>query len=342
MATIRDLAARTGFSPATISRVLNNDPSMSATDETRAKILEAAKELHYTSSRPRKAPTPRPLHIAIVEMLSRSEQLRDPYYLYLKDYAVTCCMEWGYNVTYIYEVDGKYQFPTPITLDGILAIGIFSTRQIEALSGIGKPIVFLDSAPDELRFDSVVLNFRLGIDSAIDYLIRCGHRRIGFLGPTYKLDQRRNPAPEVRRDCYIDQMKRVGLFDESLLLDTKLTPDGTRQAVLDWLGASPAMPAAFIAYNEDTAITAASTIREQGYSIPGDVSLISFNDTPLSVLIDPPLTSINAHLDSMGEAAVRLLTERIEEPSRLTCKMVVPMTLTVRESVARFDAPPEA
>ena len=342
MATIRDLAKYTNFSASTISRVLNNDPTMNVPDSTRAKILEAAKELHYTSRRPKPAPATRPLHIAIVEMLSPAEQLRDPYYLYLKDYAVNYCMGRGHNVSYIYEVDGKYQLLGHTPPDGILAIGIFSTDQIETLAALGKPLVFLDSAPDELRFDSVVLNFRLGIDSAVDYLIQCGHRRIGFLGPAYKLDQRRNPAPEARWDCYVNQMKRVGLFDPSLLLDTRLSPEDTRRAVLDWLATSPAMPTAFIAYNEDTAITSASTFREHGFSIPGDISLISFNDTPLSVLIDPPLTSINAHLDSMSEAAVRLLTERIEDPNRLPCKMVVPMTLTPRESVARVGAAAEA
>lgn len=83
MATIRDLAKHTGFSVTTISRVLNNDPTLNVTDNTRVSILEAADELHYTLPKTRRSHKNRLVHIAIVEMMSLKEQLADPYYLYL-------------------------------------------------------------------------------------------------------------------------------------------------------------------------------------------------------------------------------------------------------------------
>ena len=86
MATIRDLATHTGFSVATISRVLNNDPTMKVTDETRIKILEAADEMNYSRSKPRHSSKNHVLHVAIAEMMSQREKLSDPYYLYLKNY----------------------------------------------------------------------------------------------------------------------------------------------------------------------------------------------------------------------------------------------------------------
>ena len=89
MATIRDLAKRTGFSVATISRVLNNDPAMKVTDSTRAKILEAADELNYVRTKPKYAAKQHLRHIAIAEMMSQREKLADPYYLYLKNYGRT-------------------------------------------------------------------------------------------------------------------------------------------------------------------------------------------------------------------------------------------------------------
>ena len=167
MATIRDLAKHTGFSVTTISRVLNNDPTLNVTDNTRVSILEAADELHYTLPKTRRSHKNRLVHIAIVEMMSLKEQLADPYYLYLKNYVVRNCMEHDCNVSYLFEQSGKYQTLEKTPLDGILAIGIFSDQQIAQLLDISPNIVFVDSSPDERRFDSVVLNFRLGVEQAL-------------------------------------------------------------------------------------------------------------------------------------------------------------------------------
>lgn len=333
MATIRDLAKHTGFSVATISRVLNNDPTMKVTDETRIKILEAADELNYMRSKPRRLNKKHPLHVTIAEMMSQSEKLSDPYYLYLKNYVVRACMEMGYNVSYLSEKEGKYYTMEKEPVDGILAIGIFSEDQIMRLKEISRSIVFIDSSPDEQAFDSVVLNFRLGVEQALEYLMQHGHYRIGFLGPTYKLDQKKRPALEVRRQYFKEYMSDVGRYDERWMIDTLLTLEETREEVRKWLKSGEQRPTAFLAYNEGTAITAVSVFREAGIRIPEDISLISFNDTPLSILIEPPLTSVNAHLESMGKEAVRLLKERIEEPQRLPYKVVLPLTLTERSSV---------
>lgn len=333
MATIRDLANHTGFSVATISRVLNNDPTMKVTDETRIKILEAADELNYMRSKPRRSNKNHPMHVAIAEMMSQSEKLSDPYYLYLKNYVVRACMELGYNVSYLSEKEDRYYTLEKESVDGILAIGIFSEEQIARMKEISRSIVFIDSSPDEQQFDSVVLNFKLGIEQALEYLMQHGHYRIGFLGPTYKLDQKKRPALEVRRQYFKEYMSDVGRYDERWMIDTLLTLEETREEVKKWLKSGEQRPTAFLAYNEGTAITAVSVFRDAGIRIPEDISIISFNDTPLSILIEPPLTSVNAHLESMGKEAVRLLKERIEEPQRLPYKVVLPLTLTERSSV---------
>lgn len=338
MATIKDLANRTSFSVATISRVLNNDPAMKVTAHTRMVILEAAAELNYTSSKPKKSQKNPVMHIAVAEMMTREEQVSDPYYLYLKNYVVRECMEQGYMVSYLSDLDKNFWRSDKKTLDGILAIGIFSEEQIEQMTKISENIVFVDSSPDEQRFDSVVLNFELGIKSALDYLRKHGHKRIGFLGPTYKLDQRKHPAPEVRCQYFKKYMSELGCYEEEWMIDTQYTPEENREQVKKWLQSEKQRPSAFLAYNEGTAITAVSVFKEQGIRIPEDISIVSFNDTPLSILIEPPLTSINVHMESMGREAVRLLTERIRQPKYLPHKIVLPLTLTERSSVIEYGS----
>ena len=337
MATLRELAEYTGYSITTISRVLNDDPTMSVTDSTRAAILEAAGKLHYKTtpkvSRSRSRSSAG--CYAIAEMLSPVEQLADPYYLYLRNYAEQYCRDKRIRTLHLLEQGGEYRADLAGNFEGILAIGIFSEEQIQALQRICPKLVFLDSAPDESRFDSVVLNYRVGIEQALDSLLALGHTRIGFLGPTAKLDQKKRPAPEVRRQYFIQYMQKKGLFDPNFLFDAPMSAPEARAVVSSRLESGASMPTALIAANEEAAIGAVSAARSAGLSVPRDLSIISFNDTVLSTLTDPPLTSISTHVEEMSHLAVDLLARRISlEESTLPLKIVVPPTLIQRESVS--------
>lgn len=339
MVSIRDLARYTGFSIATISRVLNNDPTMCVSERARTTILEAAQTLNYVPNRAHRTKKPRPTHIAVAEMLTPAEQLWDHYYLFLRDFALQACLDMDVNVSLLFERDNAYRALKTAPPDGVLAIGIFSPAQIKELSAVSANLVFLDSSPDELRFDSVVLNFKLGVEQALDYLIDCGHRRIGFLGPVEKLDSLKQPAPEIRRQVFIDYMTRAGLYDQRLLIDTKLTSADTVDAMArlgKCLKNSDDPPTAFLAYNEATAYAAYDTCRRLGLRVPQDLSIISFDNTPANLFTHLPLTSINTQMAYMGETAVRLLLDRIESPMDPPRKIIVPPTLVKRDSVISF------
>ena len=159
MATLKELAEYTGFSSTTISRILNNDPTMAASEETRKKVIEAAGALNYTTSRSKKSGGKTALRIALAEMLSPAEQLEDPYYLYLRRFVEHACMEQKIELlSLLYQEETGYSLLTPSALDGIIAIGIFTRRQVEMLHRLSGNVVFLDSAPDERRSDAVVIN----------------------------------------------------------------------------------------------------------------------------------------------------------------------------------------
>ena len=338
MATLRELAEYTGYSITTISRVLNDDPTMSVTDSTRAAILEAAGKLHYTTKTSPKSPRSRARAsagcFAIAEMLSPVEQLADPYYLYLRNYAEQYCRDKRIRTLHLLEQGGVYRADLAGSFEGILAIGIFSEEQIRTLHRLCPKLVFLDSSPDESRFDSVVLNYRVGIEQALDSLLSLGHTRIGFLGPAAKLDQKKRPAPEVRRQYFIQYMQEKGLFDPAFLLDAPMTAPEARAVVSCRLESGEPMPTALIAANEEAAIGAVSAARAAGIRVPQDLSIISFNDTVLSTLTDPPLTSISTHVEEMSHLAVDLLSRRVSlGADALPLKVVVPPSLIQRESV---------
>lgn len=189
--TLKMLSEQTGFSPATISRVLNNDPSMTVGEDTRRIIFDAAHRLGYSGSSGRRnqrtlADT---LFIGIAEMLSPAEQMTDPYFLYLKNFIEQTCYEHKLQTVPAASRRGRIQMAVRLRCGRHIAIGYFTDQANQSLCSISSNITFLDSSPNELLYDSVVPNFELGMKQALDYLRSLGHTRIGYLGPKRLLDE---------------------------------------------------------------------------------------------------------------------------------------------------------
>ena len=133
-------------------------------------------------------------------------------------------------------------------------------------------------------------------------------------------------------------MEAHGLLDPELLVETPMDARSAADALRSWLADGGQLPTAFLTASEETAMGAIRALEEAGLSIPEDVSLVSFNDTPLSELVTPALTSVSTHVEEMSRTAVRLLAERARVPGRppvrtLPVKVVVPPSLVCRESV---------
>ena len=340
MATLKELADRTGYSPATISRILSGDPALSVTPEARRKVLEEAGRLNYTATRSRRGRTPKGvLRVGIAEMLTPAQQLDDPYYLYLSSFVRQGCMDRKYTCLTLESRGESFLPPEGEKLDGVVAIGLFTHAQIESLAALTSNVVFVDSSPFEHRFDSVVLGYELGISLALEHLTQLGHRHIGYIGPVYKLDDYRRRAPEVRRQLFLKLMERHSLLEEARLLDCPMEVQAAARAVGELLASGERCPTAFLCANEESAIGALRALNEAGRRVPEEVSVVSFNDTPRSSLVDPPLTSVSTHVEEMARTALRLLGERAAVPGKepvrtLPLKVVVPPSLVVRGSSA--------
>lgn len=338
MATLKEIAERTGYSPATISRILSGDQTLSVTEEARRTVLEAAGKLNYNETRSRRGRNPKTvLRVGLADMLTPAQQLDDPYYLYLSNYVKQGCMEKKYALIPLERRNDLFAAPGGEALNGIIAVGLFTSRQIESLAAITPNIVFLDSSPFESRFDSVVLGYELGISLAMEHLIRLKHRKIGFVGPTFKYNDRRQNALEVRRQIYCKLMEAHGLQEEELFVECPMELEPTIRAWREYLHSGKELPTAVICANEDNAIGTVQCLIQEGYAVPGDVSVVSFNDTPRSALFTPSLTSVSVNEEEMANAALRLIYERAVLPDKkpvrtLPLKVVVPPTLVVRES----------
>lgn len=339
MATLKELSERTGYSPATISRILNGDPSLSVTPDARRKVLEEAGRLNYTATRSRRGRTPKAaLRLGIAEMLTPIQQLEDPYYLYLSNFVHQGCLDKKYICITLECKGDLFLSPDKEQLDGIIAIGLFTPNQIESLAAITSNVVFLDSSPFESRFDSVVLGYELGISLALEHFTELNHRKLGFIGPAFKLDDRRQKAPEVRRQLFLRLTEQQN-FPAPVLLDCPMDAESAARTMEEFLKQNTTIPSAFLCANEEIAIGALRSLHAANRAVPEQVSVVSFNDTPKSALVEPPLTSVSSHVEEMARTALRMVGERAvladKPPVRtLPLKIVVPPSLVVRKSTA--------
>ncbi len=332
MATIKEIALKAMVSPATVSRVLNHDTSLAVSPDTKVRIFEIAEELEYKTIRERKGSIVENsrLSFGILDWYSEIELLDDPYYLYLMNTIEKECAQANISTFKIKKVNDRYQLLVN-NIDGIIAIGKFSDEEIKDLTNYTNNIVFLDSSPQEKLYDSVTVNFRLGITEALQYLINFGHTEIGFMGGTVVGDHKEITI-DNRKELFISIMQEYRLFNpEFIYTGSRISSQEGYNLVHQALRADH-LPTAFLIANDTMATGALRAFHEAKINVPNDLSIIGFNDLATSKYLTPPLTTIRIHLNFMAATAVELLNERIIKERTIPKKVLIPSELVIRKS----------
>jgi len=331
MATMKDIAKLAGVSPATVSRVLNYDTNLSVTDETRKKIFEIAEDLDYKAPKQRNKALDKRVKIGIIHWYSQIEELEDPYYLSIRKGIENECSDKKIEIVTIFKNEVDENINQLTELDGVITIGKFSSKDIEALSMYSPNVVFVDSSPDDKKYDSVVIDLKKATQEVLDYLLSAGHKRIGFIGGREYVGADKEPIEDDREITYFKFMKSKKLYNpESIYIGNFTAEDGYRlmkRAIED-----DKLPTAFFIASDSMAIGALKALYEANVNVPNDVSIISFNDIPTAKYLVPPLSTVKAHTEFMGATAVGLLLERINDNREIPKKVIVPTQLIIRES----------
>lgn len=343
MATLRELAEITGYSIATISRVLNKDATLKVTEDTRNAILDAVERTGYGNGQndSRRNMLGEHLKVGIVEKVSLMEAEKNPYYLYLKNSVEKSCFSYGIE-TFVMQydrVESCYRCAAPRELDGIFAIGQFTAEEIAVMRRSSSQIVFLDSSPFPGEFCSVVPDYEAGICQGTEYLIQRGHRKIVFVGPEFTEDSLCRPYPERRREVFRDYAAHCGKDIQTVLLDTERLAGDVVEKVEEYvkgLSGGAAKPTAFFTYNDPTAIGVLRAFELMGYRVPEDFSVLSYNDTAFTDIMKPQLSSVCINIEEMAENAVWIMKRLVRKENMVPVKISVSSVLKVRESVKMF------
>lgn len=329
MATLKDIADLIGVSTATVSRVINGDKTLSVSDETRKKIYEAAEQLEYIPLKDRKkAQISYTLGLIICSSEVPEEDV--PYTISLRVSIETRCRNLGIRLIKVYA-DETINSKHPIyKVDGILAMGSFNKQKITFLESINKNIVFINSCDDEYQYDSVDIDLNRATREVLNYFINKGHTKIAFIGGS-KMFEDSPEGMDPREKTFREYMTSKHLFREDYcLVDRFYTESGyclARQLV-----EQRDLPTAIFVACDMMAIGVIRALKEGGIKVPDDISLISCDDLPVAKFIDPPLSTQKIYAEFMGETAVDLLIDRINNDLPICRKVIIPTKLIIRES----------
>jgi LacI family transcriptional regulator len=327
MATIKDIAELAGVSIATVSRVLNYDSTLSVGDETKKRIFEVAEQLSYKKKPARKLETGK---IALLQWYTEKEELEDLYYMSIRLGVENQARQLGLSVAKYFQ--DNYGDLKQDEIQGLIAIGKYSDKQINELVTFTNNIVFVDTSPDEEQFDSIVIDFEKATKKVLDHYIANGHEKIGYIGGREVFKDQTSLIEDQRESTFKTYLAEKGLLNEAYMyVGAFSVSDGhsLMKKAIDEHGEN--LPTAFFAANDSLAIGALRALLEEGIPVPGRVNIIGVNDISISKYVFPSLSTIKVFTELMGETAVNTLAEKIE--GRKTAKKIIISTqLIIRDS----------
>lgn len=330
MATIKEIASLAKVSMSTVSRVLNFDETLNVSDNTREKILKIADELEYTSLKTKKTKSQKGKDIGIVYWYNYEEELGDPYYLSIRLAVEKKCNENNFNLVKLNEDSNDNDIKN---INGIIAIGRFTSSTIEKLASENENIVFVDFSPDENRFDSVMADMGKSTTKILNYLYELGHRKIGFIGGK-KLEDLSNEEMYIdERDVkYKEFMQMKGIYNPNYIYEAeKFNFKAGYNLTKEALKSKNEITALFVG-NDTMAVGAYKAISEVGLKIPDDISVVGFNDQPSAKYMIPSLTTMRIPSEHLGSAAADLLFENINGNRLYNKKVIIPTEFKIRDS----------
>jgi LacI family transcriptional regulator len=212
--------------------------------------------------------------------------------------------------------------------DGLLLIvPLTSTSYLDTLRKQNFPYVLIDQSDTEDKSSIVRATNWQGAYNATKYLIELGHARIGFITGLMELT-----SAVERLEGYRVAMSdhNVPILDE-LIIEGDFWERGGYNAATKLLDL-PQIPTAIFASNDLSAFGAMEAIRQRGLRIPEDISLVGFDDVPQAPFTYPRLTTVRQPLDQMGQVAVKMLLERIEDRSCPPQRITLATQLVIRDS----------
>ncbi len=332
--TIKEVAKEANVSFSTVSRVIRNAKNIHP--RTRKKVLKAIKKLnYYVDARAR----------GMVKRESKTigvciSDISNPYYPPLIRGVENTINKFGYNLLLCNTDEDAEKEKVYLKLilekkvDGlIIAPTGNDTSSLKEFVRRNIPIVFIDRKIEGISADVVCVDNVQGAFSAVEHLIKLGHKRVGMI-----VALRNITTTQERIQGYLEALKAHDINrDDSLIVESVPKIEGGIKAAEALLKLNSS-PTAIFPFNNLVALGALIALKKLGKNVPKDVAIVGFDDLEWAEALDPPLTAVSQPIYTIGTTAAQLLIQRLLGEGPVKKQVIVLKTeLIIRRSCGFFD-----
>lgn len=331
--TISEVAKMLGVSPSTVSRAMNNAPGVS--DAVRQKVLAFVNEIGYHPN-------------TIAQSLSRGRSnmvalilgdIRNPFYADLafgiqKELDIHGFIVTTFNSEYDFNKELQFiQFAKQNNYSGIILVTVDSEGSEACIQELDFPVLLINRITERYNGSMVVTdNFQAGY-IAVRHLINLGHKRIGFLSGHHKSStasfQRFQGYKQALSNYQVPYHSEYCLFDLDWRMETGYL---AAERIFSQSSAMSGFPTAFLLANDLLALGFMDYCGKHSIAIPGDISIIGFDDIAYSSLHSIQLTTVSQHVELMSSEAAALMLLLITSPPAEPKRIILEPTLMVRKT----------
>ncbi len=335
----KDIASKLGISTAAVSLARNNKPGVS--EETRAKVLALIKHNEENYYSPTSQVSTGQTILFIIHKRHGEIIIDKPFFSDLIESVQIAAVKNHFSLEishYTSDLDLS-KYISSLNMANVAGIVLLATEMLQEdlqfYKELNVPIVLLDSVFEFEQFDSVTIDNTTAILQAFNYAYNMGHRNIGYLRSSVfinNFDQRYDGFLKALRYFSLTQCTHP-VF--SLHSNIEMSYLQMKQ-ILEHLPPDFKMPTCFLCDLDYLGIAAMNALKDFGYKVPEDISIIGFDDVAACEICSPPLTTIRVNRNDIGRIAVNTLINRIRTPHSYYVHTYVSSELIVRKSVKKI------
>lgn len=327
--TMSDIASQIGVSTVTVSKALGGKDGVS--DELRERIKQKANEMGYRFSGSAKSTKDNPTYSIGVIVAKHFIHDASAFYWVVYRYIVELLQKQSYYGILEVVSDSDEQLcemPNSVLnkkVDGIIVLGQFKEDYVSALLAMEIPTVFLDFYSVRNDVETVLADNFFGAYTITNYLIQNGHRKIGFVGTIAATSS----IQDRFLGCCKSHIEHKLRVNPSWIIEDR-GEDGT---LLAEFSLPTELPTAFFCNCDETAYRLIEQLKSRGYSVPGDISVVGYDNHIYSTISNPRITTIDVNSYYMSHEAVEIMIRKIRDNNYRCGRVLVTGQLIERDSV---------
>lgn len=332
--TIRDVAKAANVAPSTVSRVISDSPHIS--DKTKRKVQKVMKELGYhLNYNARNLAQQSTKTIGIVVKYSTQAAMYNTFFSEVIAGIGALCSKYDFSISLTTGESEEEIFNDMVKMvrgkrvDGMIVLySKEDDKVVPFLVDAEIPFVVIGKPVHSQGQITYVDNDNVqAAKEATTYLLALGHKKVAFIGEDTRFE-----VDEARLNGYLQALKeKNNQIQEEYIKSLQFSAAGGKIIAADLLELEEP-PTALVVVNDLNALIMLTALNERNISVPQQMSMVSFNNSVITQVSNPPLTTIDTHIFQLGYESANCLIELINEPTTFNKSVIVPTLLIERQS----------